>query len=278
MVARLTQRPEPIDSTKADFANECRRRQLTFAGQHNERLDSFLREISTVRRQDPIADNDLLTFFPSLLTGAAHSLFEANRQRFRIWEDCTSHFRAVYLRPDYDIQLRRDLFLRTQCPNEKIDHFLSILENVNRTLIRPFSEPELVEIAVRNLHPRFLDAVTGRNFASIPQLAAASRLAEQAGELAKLYEPPPARLLADPMFAPQAVNPPKLAPPAPARFQANTAHSSAQDAGKSEPSICFTCRKPGHMSRECPSKPRVAAVETYAADLAQLSENENGEL
>lgn len=193
---------KPSKPTFQNFQKECFRRNLRFSGESNDRFDVFLRDLAKVRRLFPLDDNELFVVFPLLLTGAAESYFEANHHRFPTWQACENQMKEVYLLPNYDFLMRRDLFLRTQCPDEKIDHYLSILENVNNVLQQPHTEEDLVGIAVHNLHPIYRHAVAGKTFQTIQDLARYCRQVENAESLANQYQPPPSRLLLDPMFAP----------------------------------------------------------------------------
>lgn len=275
---------KPSKPSFQEFQKECSRRNIRFGGESNERLDVFLRDLATVRRLFPLDEAELLDVFPLLLTGAAASYFEANRHRLLTWQACEDQLKQVYLPTDYEHLMCRDIFLRTQLPDEKIDHFLSILENVNNMLQVPHLEVDLVGIAVHNLHPTYRQAVAGKTFRTMQDLATCCRQVENAQSLAKQYEPPPSRLLTDPMFAPHRTKMAASKPSQPLQLKTsanNTSQNVKPVVPSAGPSVCFSCRLPGHMARECPKNRGTSAALEMSSENTESSdqdqENYSGE-
>lgn len=238
MMSRLAASSGLSSQNLSPFLLECQRAEIRFGGAPTERVDVFLRRLEQLRRIHPLSDADLLTIFPALLQGACSNWFEAVRSGVSTFGELTRLLREVYLPSDYEHRTRRDLFLRTQLPGEKTDHFLAVLANANSVLSSPFTESELVGIAAHNLHPTFHRAVASQSFNTLNDLAQVCRRVEAAEALSREYAPPPRRLLEDPLFL------------APGMSQPSTANHPQRL------EVCHRCHRPGHFARDC----RVGAV------------------
>lgn len=238
-----------------EFCDACDKRNLRFGGDSSVRADVFLRDLRRVRRFCPITDSELLSIFSVLLTGPALCWFEENQDRFVNWADFEEVFKDTYLPADYDHHLRRDLFLRTQATGEKVDHFLSILTSVNRMLSTPMLEPELISLAMHNLHPQFKLPLAGRTFTSMESLASYCRSIENARVQIQQFEQPPSRLLHDSLFGQQG----KTSERQPSQPKLGSSHPAAQSSPT--PAVCFKCQKSGHIARNCPTSVSAAVVE-----------------
>lgn len=259
--------PAPVPTTPSaslrDFKEECSKQRVQFSGESSDRLDLFLRGIRSVRRIVRISDGDLLAVLPALLTGQAADWYEATCPAITSWNAFEAAIKETYEPADYDLLVRRDLFLRTQAHGETVDHYLNVLHNVNNSLRVPMPEEELVSLAAHNLHPQYQLGIAGRQFSSLRELGTTCRSIETARSRMNLYQPPPDRLFVEGLYGLTQGS------PAPRRFnssprppaQAPLAVPAQPQNQPRQPIVCHRCRAPGHMARDCPAQPIVAANE-----------------
>lgn len=197
VVADLVRRLTDINSREKQsfdalgWAKLANRKELSFSGEEAESVASFLDACDEFQTDFEASDSIMYSLSSEILKGKALQWLRVNRSSLGTFSVLKERLREAYLPGDYDIRLRKDMFVRTQGPGERINDFVTCLSAMNRRLRRPLQEGELVELAYGNLHPDYLGQISPNSISSMRDLMLFGRSVEELRIRRELYMPPP---------------------------------------------------------------------------------------
>ena len=226
-----------------DWSKLAARKGLSFQGDETESVASFLEACEEFQIFNEATDAVMLRLAPEILKGQALKWFRVNRESFDSFSCLRDRLREAYLPADYDMRLRKDMFVRTQGAGERINAFLTCMSAMNRRLRHPMTERDLTELAYGNLHPDYLGQSLSNTFSSIRELLIFGRAVEEQRSRKEAYKPPPEQSdMVDSEFG--------FARDSTVSFGAVPVVSSTE---KERPLAvkCWNCDSPNHFFRQC---------------------------
>ncbi|KAH7960686.1 hypothetical protein HPB49_022342 [Dermacentor silvarum] len=100
-------------------------------------------------------------------------------------------FRDEFLPYDYRLQMRRELELRTQAPDESLVEYVRAMQELFEYADPSASNTERVERVIRQSHPTFALYLRSSRCRDLNELAAESRRVQAEISAARAYRPPP---------------------------------------------------------------------------------------
>lgn len=173
------------------WAKLAGRKGLSFSGEETESVASFLESCDEFQADNDASDDIMYRLTSEILKGKALQWWRVSRNSLGTFSALKDGIREAYLPLDYDIRLRKDMFVRTQGAGEKINEFLTCVSAMNRRLKRPLQESELVELAYGNLHPDYLQQIPPNAISSMRELMFFGRAVEGQKIRRESYMPPP---------------------------------------------------------------------------------------
>ena len=164
---------------------------IKILGARQEDPDAFLIRIEEGRSLVPICGSDLLRVMPFFLSGIALNWYRRLKSLWRTYADFAHACRARFSDPDFQFELRQEIYGRTQEERESVSDYLICMRVMFDKLSPPLSESEEISYAHRNLLPRLHLALHRADARSFPQLKYLPMNAEKGYWIAKAYRPPP---------------------------------------------------------------------------------------
>lgn len=252
------------------FIKEAARREISFGGKPHENVGSFFRKISETNKIYKIPDSDLLSScVGELLTDTAKLYFTAHFREFKYWEDFESRFKQVFGNPSEDYRTKQDMMQRTQIANESVDHFISTQTLMNCRLEKPFSDGELFQLLLSNLHPDYRSYIKGRSPRSVSDLEELGREMELIRLENSRYVPPPSRLIGkleeESRSSRLSKGSQDREKDSPVYCAATSTHGTPNPAAA--PKFCLKCLEIGHLAQNCRNRNRVYCYNCYKMDV-----------
>ena len=163
---------------------------LKFHGNDNENAELFLDELKDCIENSDISKDRALKAIPRLLFGQAKKWYQGEKRYFENWKSFEKKFRKrfVPLRNDRDIY--EDLYGRTQGEDENIAEFIGNFKLIAALLKHVPREKVLVEIAEKNLLPKYRNWINDRRISTFDLLLSIGQKCERRLEENKRYVPP----------------------------------------------------------------------------------------
>lgn len=215
---------------------------IKFSGENDDlTIYEFLDQIKELCSARKVSETQIFDSAYELFTGKARSWFVNNKSRFNDWQSLTDLLISHYSSPDYRSRLFENILRRTQDVNESIIDYLNCMKSMFRRYGN-ISEEMQLDITVRNLAPFYTS-----------QLPEVFNLHELESECLKLetkkfrvenYKSPSQKDIeyVDPAFA--------FKPVKKVHRHVNEV-SEISPTSPTKPIICFNCKKPGHINRNC---------------------------
>jgi hypothetical protein len=140
------------------------RKGLSFSGEEKESVASFLEACEEFQSDNDASDVVMFRLASEILKGKALQWMRVYRSSIGTFSILKDKLREAYLPLDYDVRLRKDIFIRTQGAGEGINEYLNCISPMNRRCTRSLPETELVELAYQNLHPDYLGQIPTGSF------------------------------------------------------------------------------------------------------------------
>lgn len=167
------------------------RTNLKFSGT-NQSVHNFLDKINEFCLAYGVDKARLLNVAHEFFEGDALHWFRANRNLFTSWDDLVYGLKFVFLPCDFELDLWKEIFARTQGSAERVLIYISIMENLFSHLSSPPSESFKLQLILRNLQPYFQYQLSLRPPVSLVELKYLCRNIEDTKiRTEKFKEPPP---------------------------------------------------------------------------------------
>lgn len=176
----------------ATIALETMRRwNLKFNGSKSEDPEAFLMKIIEGRSIIHVSDQVLLQVLPFFLSGVALNWFRGSRHLWRNFEEFYYSFQSRFVDPDFQFELRQEVYRRTQGERESVSDFITCMLSLFDRIVPRLSVDEELSFVHRNLLPRFQMIIPRQNLVSISQLEKIAKSVEKSHSLSRVFRPPP---------------------------------------------------------------------------------------
>ena len=175
----------------AEWTKLAIRKGLSFSGEETESVVSFIERCEEFQVFNEVPEAAMCRLAPEILKGKALQWFRVNRESIDSFNTLKERLRETYQPANYDLRLRKDMYVRTQGAGETINEFLTCMAAMNRRLTIPLTENELVGLAYGNLHPEYLAHISSGPFHTMRELLLHGRGIEEQKARIESYRPPP---------------------------------------------------------------------------------------
>ncbi|ODM88297.1 Transposon Ty3-I Gag-Pol polyprotein [Orchesella cincta] len=140
---------------------------------------------------------------PVALKGEAYSWFVFARDDIISWGDFVTKFRNEFQPVGYYEELKKELGERTQGTREPLTHYIRIILEFYERLEGDYSEKEIVERIINQMHPqyRFLITRSGQVHFSIQELLKEAQIAQESIYRDRQYKEPKAFINVEPSLS-----------------------------------------------------------------------------
>lgn len=222
-------------------------------------LEEFIFRVEALAAANNVATGTLVLGLHYLLEGRAESWYwlELRKHPDASWIEFSEAFRGQFGTVISDCDIRRDLYSRTQGPNEKFADFRLAMESLSVRLARPLSEAELIDVLRHNMSRRLQSALMLQVTNTVAELSqycvrfeglwyrpadvsVGNKLIRNHG----IYELEP-----EPLDLPISVEQPRILAPL-------VTGPGPGDGARNDYQICWNCKDMGHTFHECMSATR----------------------
>lgn len=161
-----------------------------FAGEPDEDGEEFLRRLGEYRERRRLTEEEILYLLPEALTGHAMQWYRVERQEWSSYAGFLRHFREQFGSRNLQAQLRREIMLRTQGPDEPIGEYVIKMRTLFALLDPPYSLNDQLDICCANLHPDLEKFIAREEIVDFADLRREGRRFERVRATAKTYRPP----------------------------------------------------------------------------------------
>lgn len=240
---------------------------VTFDGDPRHRsLEDFLHKVQRLADMDNIPNDILFRRIHTILRDGAYDWYLCYANEFQSWEDFERKIRYMFGNPNRDQGNRQKIYERKQQRNESFLLFKMEIERLNKLLTNPLGQERIFEVIWDNMRPHYKSRLACRPVRDLPTLEYyAYRIDANDPALRQTRDPAPRNVhnveVEDDeqgsYSESEEVNAiggrfgrnrrPREEGSGPNRPQAN-ASTPTKDPPKF---ICWNCRKPGHLWRDC---------------------------
>lgn len=180
---------------RRSFRQEAKSRGLIYHGYDSEDVKDFLERIERLRRCYELEDDDMVEVFSEVLEANAYRFWKTALRDLTEWSEVKSQFTTAFWKYKSATKMKSEILQRTQIKGEKIDVFISVVQNMNTKLETAIPDNEIFTIIQDNLHPDYLDLIQGKRIYGLEHLRDICREGEKFLEKSSSYVPPPSELL-----------------------------------------------------------------------------------
>lgn len=209
---------------------------LRFCGDHSGSVNAFIERAEELRMAKGLTKAQLFRAAVELFEDRALIWFRANREKIGGWDRLVEELKAEFLPSDYDDRLRDEIRRRTQGRDETMGVYVATMERMFNRLSTSCEEAEKLRILRRNIAPFYQQQLGLTSIQSTDELVRLGRIIESTRAAVEAFVPPAARSRRT--------------------LEPDLAYAEAPETGESTSAMaaaltCWTCRREGHLSREC---------------------------
>lgn len=159
------------DRRVKNVIEECDRQNVYFSGRPGENVNKFIIQFEEILNVFKPHDSELQRVLYAILSGPAKVHLRENPDSYKDWSVAKTTLKDVFLNIDtYDVEAKIELLQRKQKPNEPMAEFISSVKLLNKCLVKPETDGELIRIICKNCHPRYYKRIRGRTYNSIEEI------------------------------------------------------------------------------------------------------------
>lgn len=251
-----------------EFRVEASRRNLRFSGRTGEDVLIFLKRMDALRVKYALDDESFFNMFTECLDDPALRWFEQRKDKMQDWEQLRTAFKTNYLDPYADLSLMTSIINRKQGMKENSEVFISAMIAMNSDLVSPFEESKLIQIIVKNLHPKLVVHVGAKAPPTLSALEETCRMIESLQASKDEYQSPSPEVLCHPAYGDPNVSrkhrfkdnkvsrPQVAAIEEPEKAQLLPIHTGNIRTQQDAQHVCKGCKRMGHREAECKTTKR----------------------
>ncbi|GLV59456.1 Arc2, partial [Carabus blaptoides fortunei] len=205
-------------------------------------INAFIERVEEKAVSFGVREEQLFQQAGELFTDHALVWFRSIRKDVKTWSELVTRLRTAFLPADYECELWDEIRARTQGPEERVEIFVAVMQNLLKRFFQPVPEEVRLQVIIRNLQPTFQSEMSVRQCHSIPTLLAVCRNIEDAAHRVAAFKNPPTRATR------------LLEPELTCRRERNVVHQV--ETSSKPPRLCWKCRSPDHFNAACPQPHR----------------------
>lgn len=241
---------------------------VRFQGHGDPRdINTFLEEIEDLRLARTATTKNVFDAYYDLFSQQALEFCRNAKTRATNWEEFVELLKNEYLPSDFQVQQERK-FQNSSQGSENIFNYLTTVESLSKKLERRVSEPELIQVILRGVHPYFASILIASEYNSLEELKRKCKRIHELKLRNASYRSSTRSLdalsgqLADLEFEPPQDHPLPVVNLNSNVLTTNTAPSANANIAISNTAkilnvICWNCNQPNHRYSDCPSERRV---------------------
>lgn len=208
---------------------------LTYAGVGS--INAFIERVEEKAASHDVSHEMLFRQASELFTDHALVWFRSVRNEVKSWNELVARLRVAFLPADYEFELWDEIRARTQGPEERVEIFVAVMQNLLNRFAQPVPEQVRLQVIIRNLQPRFQFEMSVRQSVSISSLLSVCKNIEEAAHRIATFKNPPTRTTT------------LLEPELACRRERSSVHQV--ETSSKPPRMCWNCRSPEHFSAAC---------------------------
>lgn len=166
----------------------CEKQGIQFSGLPGDNVKLFIIKLEEVFKLFPVKDNEIFRVLFKVTLGPANVHLKLNPQLYTNWKDAKDILIQNFLTDSYDTDAKIALLGRRQRINEPIAIFIGEVNLLNKCLVTPLAEPELIKLIVKNVNPEYYRDVRGRVFNSLDEIRRVGQTLENQWYEKECYE------------------------------------------------------------------------------------------
>lgn len=161
---------------------------VTFSGQRDESVNSFIMRIEELADARGVSDAELLRGAPELFAGPALVWYRSVRDQISDWESLKTLLKKEFLPVDYQASLLEEIRSRHQGVDESSSAYIACMLGLFDRLEFVVPEKTKLELVIRNMSPFYLKNLAWQSIISINHLKEEARTLEVKKSLVDRYE------------------------------------------------------------------------------------------
>lgn len=194
---------------------------------------SFFTSIEEEKDSDDISDGYLLKRFHEVLSGRALNYFRSIRGPDLTYPELKKYFFKTFGAIDYEFKTEQQVRNLKQKSDQSVIHFVHQISQLNDTLRKPVDKSDLLEIIIHNMHPKYFPCLSIHKFTDLDALVDTTSHFES-------FLPKTTKLISS------ATNQSQQCP------KCNKTGHPYRSCPDFPGMLCFKCRTPGFITRDCP--------------------------
>lgn len=163
-------RSVPVNSWGINFSGDSKGLQL----------HEFLSQVKVYQRSEGISSNELLYSVIHLLSGRAKLWYLSNHEKFNSWSEFELAIKQEFLPENYEYMLFSEISNRVQKGYETFAEYMTHMQAAFNCISVPLSEQFKLFIVMKNLLPKYSDAIAPFDIRSLAELSIICRRIDSA--------------------------------------------------------------------------------------------------
>jgi len=135
-----------------------------------ENVKKFIIKLDELLKLYSVKDTELKRVLHSVLKGPAKEHFRLRPNDYVDWTASRVALKDTFLSSTYDAEAKIELLKRKQKDKEPMAEYLADIKLLNDCLVTPLTVGELLQIATKNVHPKYYKEVRRKNFNSLDEI------------------------------------------------------------------------------------------------------------